>query len=352
VGDGATDDVVALQEVLDAVGASGGGIVAVLKHHAISRSLLVWSNTSIIGTGKISAAANFTGTLAGDSCYLIRNKNWAATQLTDRRITVNGPEFDYRATVIVGGGAHAISMRRVFDVTVANSVFRNGEDATAFLGCENTLVDNCKAYDFINCAYDHWASPSKKAVVRDCYAETSNSVQMVNFNPDNTFGSSAGTKAAGFSLTGTTLKYNGAGAAPCQLEPLSAGCEVSSIHITGNTFDNTYLVARGHTGKVIVSDNEFSNITGGKNAILVQEAFNARPYYVGVHNNIITGVTTPAASGGVITLKANTYSCTGNVVDAPNAYVALFAADGDGTESGNRFSVGTSKVKQIGVNYR
>ena len=93
----------------------------------------------------------------------------------------------------------------------------------------------------------------------------------------------------------------------------------------------------------------FKNITGGKNAILIQEQFAARPYYVGVHNNIITGASTPAPAGGVITLKANAYLCAGNIVDTPQAYIALNTVDGNGVRGTNNFSIGTSGLRQIGT---
>lgn len=348
-GDGVTDDATKLQLLLDAVGQSGGGIVAVLKHHKISRALSLWSNTQLIGTGKISAHPQFTGTLAADNCYLVRNKNWAAASITDKNISVDGLTFDYGNLAIAGGGLHAVSIRRASKVTVSNCTFYGGEDAVAYLGCEGTLVDNCEAYDFINCAFDHWASP-KNAVVRNCKATSGNTVQMINFNPDNTTGASTGNQAVGFKMLGNTLKYTGQGAAPCQIEPLSAGCGVSDVQVSGNTFDNTYLVARGLVGHMSVDNgNVFKNLTGGKNAILIQEQFGARPYYINVSSNIVSGATTPASSGGVITLKANAYMCAGNIVDAPQAYASLYTVDGSGIRGSNNFSVGTSGLRQIGT---
>ena len=349
IGNGVVDDHAKIQALLDSMGQSGGGIFAILKHHAVSKSLVVWSNTQVIGTGKLSAHHNFAGTLAGNNCYLIRNKNWESNTLLDTNISVSGLEFDYRSLVLPGGGLHAVSMRKVRNATVKDAVFHGGEDATAFLGCDTTLVDNCKAYDFINCAFDHWVSPVN-ATVRGCTAETSNTVQMINFNPDNTFGSSIGEKATGFKMIGNHLKYTGPGAAPCQLEPLSAGCSVMDVQVSGNTFDNTYVVARGMVGNLSVDGgNIFRNITGGKNALLVQEQFNARPYYINVNGNIISGATTPAAAGGVITLKANAYICSNNIVDAPAAHVALYTVDGIGIRGINNFSVGTSGQRQIGT---
>lgn len=349
IGDGVSDDTTKLQLLFDAVGQSGGGIVAVLKHHKISRALSLWSNTQLIGTGKISAHPQFTGTLAADNCYLIRNKNWAAPSITDKNIFIDGLTFDYSGLNIAGGGLHAVSIRRASKVTISNCTFYGGEDAVAYLGCDGTLVDNCEAYDFINCAFDHWASP-KNAVVRNCKAVSGQTAQMINFNPDNTFGASNGNQAVGFKMIGNTLKYTGSGAAPCQLEPLSAGCGVSDVQVSGNTFDNTYLVARGLVGHMSIDNgNIFKNLSGGRNAILMQEQFGARPYYIGVHNNIVSGATTPASAGGVITLKANAYMCAGNIVDAPGAYTALYTVDGLGIRGGNNFSAGTSGLRQIGT---
>lgn len=348
VGNGLTDDYATVQSVLDRVGAAGGGIIAFIKPHAISQSLMVWSNTTLIGTGLITPHSSFIGTLANNNCYLLRNKNWESAFLADKNIHINGLRFDYGNLILSGGGLHAVSIRSAKSCSVSNSIFNGGEDAVAFLNCDSTLVDNCDATNFINCAYDHWVSP-RNAIVRNSRATSGNSVQMVNFNPENTFGSSVGNQAVGFKMIGNTLKYTGAGASPCQIEPLSAGTGVSDVQIMGNTFINSCLVVRGMVGRLKISGNDFSNITGNRGAVLLGAQFSARPYYVSVDNNTVSGATTPASGGGVLTVAANWFTVIGNIVDCPSAYVALNCVDGSGVQSGNKFSIGTSGVRQIGV---
>lgn len=95
------------------------------------------------------------------------NENNNTTTLTDKDISVENIEFDYDTVVVVGGGCHAVRLRAVLRPRSINNIFRKGENGTAFLACEDGLVDECEAYDQINCPFDNWDG-SGRTTVRNC----------------------------------------------------------------------------------------------------------------------------------------------------------------------------------------
>lgn len=170
-GDDTADDRAALQTAIDTADAAGGGVVFFPPgRYKVKRSLIVPSNVTLLGCNPAAAVivahSAFEGTNAGNNCYLVRNENHTAVALTDESIHIEGLGFDYVAVTIVGGGAHAISMRYVDRVTVRGCHFNKGENGTALLACNDTLVENCHAVDFSNCAYDHWDGAGNATVTK------------------------------------------------------------------------------------------------------------------------------------------------------------------------------------------
>lgn len=355
-GDGVTDDTAAIQACADSIRLAGGGIMDVPRGtYIITQSIALGANTTLRGEGGASVIkakqVGFLGTLAASNCYLIKNYNWSAATITDTNIFIENMAFDYGTVTLVGGGLHAVSMRRVKTVKVSNCIFSKGENATAMLGCNDTHVDSCYATGFSNCAWDHWTSP-KNARVTNCYAETTLTVQMCNFNPENTSGSSAGNVADGFLLSGCQFFYTPTGAAPCQIEPLAAGTSVKNVTISGNFFNNTYLSMRGAVTDSMVCGNIFTNLSGNKNAFVCAPLYGGTPANIGFQHNNISGATTALADFGVIRMQANGYNVEGNIVSGTSFYVALYVDVYVGVVGNNSFSTGTSGKQITGTGWQ
>jgi hypothetical protein len=139
-GDGTTNDTAALQAAADAIPANGGGLMFPPGRYAVTGSVRLSSNTSVIGTGAtLLAISGFPINTA----FLV-NKNNSVTVLTDHDISVRGMTFDY--ATFGTGGSHAISMNFASNILIADCIFQcrgNAGNATACVGCVNTRIDGC-----------------------------------------------------------------------------------------------------------------------------------------------------------------------------------------------------------------
>lgn len=364
-GDGTTDDTAALQAALDAVPATGGSVYLPSGTYIVTESIVVKSNTLLFGDGNASqiksSQSAFVGTNAGNNCYLVKNENWSASTLTDENITIQDLSFNYGTVTIVGGGAHCISMRYVENVKVVNCDFYKGENATAFLACNNTLVDGCSAYDFTNCAYDHWTSP-KNAIVTNCYATTATTAttaQIVNFNPETT-ALAAGT-ADGFVLSNCIFEATGSSVEAIQIEPLLEGSVVKNVTITGNLFKNIILACRRNTQNVVVNGNTFTGIPTTYTSFVFSSSSvppgTNTPSDIVFTNNIIIDPRTAAGNRAAVVLLCSNYTATGNIITGSNYYAGFAVYDPSTTTSyygkiaNNKLNAGTSGYEIIGTSY-
>ena len=294
-GDGVTDDTTAIQGV-----ANGGGILYFPPGiYQVSAPISVPSNTSVRGDGATLRAA--TGFPINSP--LLVNQNAAATVLTDHDISVFGMTLDY--ATFGTGGSHAIEMDFVTNVRIVDCTFqcRGAGNATACPGSYNTSVEGCTAYGFVNCGYDWWWGP-KNARLTNCYAETATSAQMINFNPEQTTGSSTGLAASGFAVTNCQFKATGSSlAVPMQVEPLGAGTTVSDVTIQNNVFVNVSLSMRRAVSNAIVAGNVFDGCPGGVEVIRSYAADGGTPSGITVVNNVVNNATTVGANVAVIRIE-------------------------------------------------
>src|SRR5215472_5598432 len=164
------------------VTATSGGTVFIPGLSAVSAPVVIKSQTRLVGNGPGSGLVVIAPFVSQGA--LIHNQNNTATTLTDHDIRIENMTLDFGYWT-GDGASHVVFMNYVRNVAVLNCVLqvRTCGNATAMVGCTNTLVQGCSAYDFRNCAYDHWSGPTNARVI-GCYAQTSTSLQMINFNPE------------------------------------------------------------------------------------------------------------------------------------------------------------------------
>lgn len=180
-GNGTTDDTVALNAAASAIPSVGGVLIIPPGTYLHSATIMLKSNTTVIAFGATFAASAAWPAPPGGSTVLtttgyctFENVNFGvafnATTKTDHDITILGGIFD--ATALVGaigenGAQHCIRMRMVQTVRVQFSRFISWSDATAFLACDDTLVESCRSTGSWNTAYDHWEGPTNSKVINN-----------------------------------------------------------------------------------------------------------------------------------------------------------------------------------------
>jgi hypothetical protein len=204
------------------------------------------------------------------------------------------------------------------------------------IGCDDVLVQGNSAFGFDNAAYDFWWAPTNVRLIGN-YAISGESAQMVNFNPDPTFGSSTGLVANGFVMSGNTFVATSANAIPMQLEPLASGSAVKNVSVTGNVFNNVYLVSRGAMLGETISSNMFVNVAGGVSAVFSYPNYGSTPDSITVSGNSFVNPQTAAGNLAVIFLSATNSSITGNIISGSSYYAATYTGTYPVVISGNSF---------------
>lgn len=302
VGDGTTDDTAAVQAAYSAVGSSGGTVIIPRGYSfALSATITVKSKTVTVGGGRLVGLTAASWPSGNFWCF--KNENFAAGSITDTDIMFFGIEVDWTA-VANSSTAHLFHMRMARNVVVSECKGINAASATAFLACDDTVVEKCRFTGFYNCGIDHWEGP-RNAVVAENYLETTVSAQMVNFNPDPTSGSSAGYIADGFTMSGNVLVSTESPSTPCQIEPLAAGSIVKNVTIINNVFKGSYVAIRGDTRGAAVVGNTFSDFLGVVEAVLSYDNWGGSPSAITVSDNVIRDALTAWPNQGVIRVDCN-----------------------------------------------
>ena len=328
-GDGVTDDTAAVTAAAAAVAANGGGVLYFpAGRYLMSGAVYLASNTTARGDGPASimlGSANwvFNGNFPNGQYCFLTNVNaagsYASSTLTDHDIVVEDLQFDYGAFGPVhtpDGSTHQVRFVYASNVTVRNCTFqvRGQGDAVAMLGTYNSMITDCTAYGFSNCAWDHWNSPTKGRVI-SCYAETTTSAQMVNWNPDG----GVTWVAQDFLMSNCEFHATSGSAVPLQLEPLQLGPGstpgvVSDVLVTGCLFRNACIVTRGATSNVVISGNIFASPQGGGGVIAIYPQFGGNPANVAIIGNVIVNPTTTPGNEGVINVQTSSAVIAGNAI--------------------------------------
>ena len=91
------------------------------------------------------------------------NINYGGAYL-DTNITIEGMNFHW--TNATGAGAsHNVRFFGAQTIKVIRCIFNNGGDAIALIGCDDTLISGCSAFDYTNCAYDHWGGATNARII-------------------------------------------------------------------------------------------------------------------------------------------------------------------------------------------
>lgn len=324
---GNDDSTLAIQTALDGIPDTGGEALIVGKYK-VSETFYVKSNSTITIVGSIKAVASSEWRGSRYRCFT--NENWEADALTDENITIRGGTIDWTALGIADGAAHVIYIRRASRVRVENVTVRGGASGIAMLGCDDTLSLGCTTIGFRNCGIDHWDNPRNARVI-GCHLETAISSQMVNFNPEPSDLAGTGHIADGFVMTGCTLVSTENPATPCQIEPLATGNTVRNVTISGNVFQNSYLVLRGDIQGLTVTGNTFSDFQGGGAALYVREQFGVQASGAILTGNTIRDPLTASPAEAVIVAQSDSAIVAGNAIIGTaysSAPIATLGSDG------------------------
>lgn len=310
---GNDDSTLAINDALASLPAEGGEVVVAPGIYKFSNRLVAKSNTVISGSGTLYAAP--PDEWSGTPTYLcIVNENNTASVITDENITITGITLDMSAHGTSGVNIHGIYMRKAQRIIINNVAIIGGSSSVALLGCDDTQEIGNKYMNFTNCGSDHWDGPANARLV-GCHIECDVSAQMVNWNPERTVPPSTGLVADGFTMTGNTLVSHEASTTPCQIEPLgSSSTAVRNVTITGNTFENVWMVCRGDVDGLVFSNNTMSGFLSGSPAVIVQVYNGGTPGAVTVANNTIRDAITLVGNLGVIVCESNKGIVSGNSI--------------------------------------
>ena len=312
IGDGTTDDTAAVQAAYNAIPSTGGAVLLPSGYaFMISVTLNVKTKTATFGGGKIVAAAQASWPAGVFHCF--KNVNFNASTITDTDIIFRDIELDWSA-VNSGGSAHLFHIRMARRVIVEDCKTQGGASVTAFLACDDTLVQGNRFKGFLNCGIDHWDNPRNARAIGN-YLEADNSAQMVNFNPDPTTGStSPGYIASGFTMTGNTLVGLKASGTASQVEPLRSGAYMTGATITGNYLSNCYFAVRGDVRASVVANNTIVDLGGTAEAITNYVFNGGTASGLVIANNVIRNPSTATPNLGVIRAESASASILGNTI--------------------------------------
>jgi hypothetical protein len=320
-GDGVTDDTAAF--VAAAASLTNGGVLLVpAGTYMVSYGTGLFSGTQVRGAGRqatrIKAIAGFPGSGMSEAYSFFYNVNWNAASLAagDNDISVSGITFDYSWNT-ASNAMHPLNFRYVTRLLIEDNYFFYGGNSIACRGCEETWVVGNSGYEFRNCAWDFWEGPGTTYVVNN-YAETSQTAQMMNFNPEVSPVASSPLYVIGKRLVvqGNVFRCTGAASEPCQIEPLSNRDNgITDVVISGNQFHRSYLVHRGYVDRLIIANNTFNDYPDPNTSVIIVSPANSyTPKAVSIIGNVITDPGTNSANFGVIRCEVNSATVTGNVI--------------------------------------
>lgn len=135
VGNGTTDDTLALQAALDAINTAGGGILFVPKGtYVITDSLVVYSNTIVIGE-------SIAGTIFLSQCETAVNllrTNTGSSHCAFEKFSINGNKASYESSsgLFLAGSYHTVREVYVYDIKTYDGIIAGSSSS-------QITIDNC-----------------------------------------------------------------------------------------------------------------------------------------------------------------------------------------------------------------
>jgi hypothetical protein len=321
LGDGVTDDTAAFVAAAAAL-PNGGELFVPAGIYMVSYGTALFSGTQVRGAGRqatrIKAVVGFPGSTMGAAYSFFYNVNWNAASLAagDNDISVSGITFDYSWNT-ASNAMHPLNFRYVTRLLIEDNYFFYGGNSIACRGCEQVWVVGNSGYEFRNCAWDFWEGPGTTYVVNN-YAETSQTAQMMNFNPEVSPVISSPLNVIGKRLVvqGNVFRCTGANSEPSQIEPLGNRQNgITDVVIVGNQFHRAYLVHRGYVERLVIANNTFNDYPDPNTSVIIVSPLNGyTPKAVVISANVINEPGTNSANFGVIRCEVDEAIVTGNVI--------------------------------------
>ena len=208
VGNGTTNDTVAIQAAQNALTAIGGGVLYFPPgDYLYSSTVFIDSNTCVMGGGPATtmvaiAGANWVTNTVGTSSYtlgsfraLFANRNWQSNTIVDERIVFCdfSANLDTAASVQRKALANMVSAR---NTEFTGLITDGGGGVIAHVHCEQSNIHDCVFRDFNSTATDHYSGCIDMRVQNNWYrqltvAGSNPAIQFTGSNNDNTFNTAA-----------------------------------------------------------------------------------------------------------------------------------------------------------------
>jgi hypothetical protein len=306
-----TDNSPALQTALTSIGKAGGGTIVIPPGNFVfGTQVAVYSNTSIVGSGKTSNLMLCGIATSGSSAnsevsplfiniyqltwnpnpQFIPNYTAASFAATygDHDITFSNLSFD---ASISGAAYQAICSRMLFVTrTGFSNCYAQGTqyapfEAFNFFGCHQFYIRDCSFVNpgFVLQPYIGWTDGdiSNNYIYLSYWGVTSPTSSIANFVPTGISFNSVGVTIAGvpslqsasnLSIRNNTIYLNGSGNSAntplaLQLFPDGTACPIQNVIISGNKVYSTGsynlgLQINGTGTNVLISNNEFVSLDG------------------------------------------------------------------------------------------
>lgn len=365
-GSGLLDDLDSIQSAFNAVeNNSGGSVFFPSGDYLVRESIKIPSNTMVYGYGESSKvftkAAVFTGVNkppynsvnAEYTASIFRNKGFLSNVIQDENIVIRDLKIETDPAIsIANQGRHGIKIRKARNVMVEGCTFGFTDSSVAFLACRYTLITKCSSAGFFNCAWDHWEG-AEFATVTECFAETGESAQLVNFNAEATDAANHGNglTASNFVMTSCQFKYTGDEGGVIQLEPINNSNTVKNVLVESCVFENVSIAARRGTQNVTISGCLFYNFTAGNIRSVItsqQESGGPIPKNISILGNRIIDAKTSEANIAAIRIWSDGYLIEGNTLTGDTANAALSVSDFIGKIGVNDFEEQATSLGVIG----
>ena len=300
VGDGVTDDTAAIQAAYNSSGTKASIIFWPKGEYKTSSSIIVKSNTKTLFDFNAYinpvALSSFTQIVMPTYVFgyaIFINQNFTSTGIFDYNIEYDGVRIiagnkDFVWYNGVSWNGHGVDSRNVNGLTIRNCYFQDIADGCGNMNCYNVVVENNKAYNISNSAYDFWEG-CNNVIVSNNFAFNSNN--GCNWNAVDT--QNLGSLTAQNAIIKDNY-FEGGGAACIYVAPLNSTASCQDVKIINNILDQNFetmfspngiTVARSNN--ILIKGNTIKRIASNGVPINVNNDGSGNSYNVEICNNNI-----------------------------------------------------------------